>query len=113
MIIGPSLLVYFIRDAVQSVQGIVSDAALEASAGLLAYGSQHPHLFHQLLRAVMDVGEAIDLFAAEVRRGRDQVLELGVVSHVVGHGSSVDVGTESGIVHQVLDPFPSKVHRQL
>ena len=50
----------------------------------------------------MDVCEPIDLFPGQVGGSGHQVLKLGVLRQLVGHGGRVDMAFDKGVVDHVL-----------
>ena len=109
MIVGAVLLVDLERGGVDSVEGIHTDAALEAAAGLLAEESLHLDLLDQVVSALMKVGEAVDGLAGQVGRRSHQILVLVVLCEFIGHRQAVDGGTDDRMVDPVVDFFTEHV----
>jgi hypothetical protein len=101
---GAALLIDEIGSIVDGVQAIETDASLEAAAGLPPQEPNHLDLTHQVVRALVDMSEAIYPPSAEVRRGGGQFLIARVMGQVVGHGGRVDVRSSEGMVYDVIDP---------
>ena len=103
MVIRAVLLVDLVGGDVRGVQGVEAHAALETGAGLLPDHAHHLDLFHQVLGALVHVGEAVDLLTGKMGRSGHQVFVLGVEGQFVGQGGRVHVGGGHGIVHDALD----------
>ena len=67
MIMGAVFFIELIRGAVNGVKRVHTDAALEASRGFLSAEPLHLYLFNQILRALVNMCEAIDLFSCQRR----------------------------------------------
>ena len=103
MIVGAILLVNLVGGREDSVEGVHTDAALEAGSGLLAQQTLHLHLVHQVLSGLMQVGEAVDLLAGQAGVNGHQICVLGILCGSIGHSNAVDGGTDHGVIHPVLD----------
>ena len=66
MIFRTVFLVDVIGGDVNAVEGVQSHTPLEASPGALAQKPHHPHLLNQVLGALMNMGESVDLLPREV-----------------------------------------------
>ena len=73
----------------------------------------HLAFFDQVAGALVNMGEAVDTFAAEVGGGGHQVLVFGLVGHFVGHGHGVHGGPDDGVIDHVLDPLAEKVNVEI
>ncbi len=78
VVVGAVRLVALVGDRVQGVEAVHAHAALEAGGGPPAQQALHEYLVHQVVRALVDVGEAADLLPAEVGLHEEQVLRLGL-----------------------------------
>ena len=96
-------LVHLIGRGPDGVEGVHAHAALEAGCGLLAAEALHLHLEHQVLGALVDVAEAVDLPAGDAARGGHKRLVLGHLGQIIGHLDGVHRGAQDGIVHRAGD----------
>ena len=110
MVMGAVLLVDLIGGRENGVEGVHAHAALEAGGGFLAQQALHLHLFHQVLRGLVQVGKTVDLVASQAGGGGHELLILGVLCQRVGHGHAVDRGPDHGMIHPVVDLFAEHVH---
>jgi hypothetical protein len=78
-----------VGDNGQSIERIHPHTALDA-AGLSAVEASHLYLFLQVCRALVDVGEAIDDLAGQVRGRGDYLLNLWLLGPFVGQADDVD-----------------------
>ena len=110
MVVGAVLLVHLKRAREHRVKGVHAHAALEAAGGFLPQQALHLHLVHQVLRGLVQVGEAVDGVAGQAGLDGHQVLVLGVLGQGVGHGDAVDGGADHGVVHPVVNLLAEHVH---
>jgi hypothetical protein len=54
----------------------------------------------------VDVSESVDLPAGEMGGGGHQILMFGAKSELIGESSGVDVRTKTGMLCNILNPFP-------
>ena len=110
VIVGAVLLVDLVSGGEHGVEGVHAHAALEAGSGLLAQQALHLHLVHQVLRGLVQMGEAVDGVAGQAGLHGHEVRVLRVLSQGVGHGHAVDGGTDHGVIHPVVDLLAEHVH---
>jgi hypothetical protein len=68
--------------------------------------SEHLNFFDQIVHALMDVGESVYLPAGEMGGGCHQILVFGAKGELIGESSGVDVRTKTGMLCNILNPFP-------
>ncbi len=100
------LFVDLVGDAVEGVHGVEPHAALVAAPGLVGDQTEHLDLLDQVVPALVDVGEAVDLFPGQVGGRGHEVFMLRLQRQLVGLGRGVDVGNERRVRGHVLHPFP-------
>ncbi len=88
---GPVVqLVRLVGDVVDGVRRVDPHAALDAAADLLAEHARHVLFLVQVVRVLMDMGEAVDPLPREVGDGRAELLILRLGRLVVGRADGVD-----------------------
>ncbi|CAN4045420.1 DNA topoisomerase IA, partial [Dysosmobacter welbionis] len=110
VIAGAVLLVDLIGGGEHGVERIHTHTPLEAGSGLLAQQALHLHLVDEVLRGLVQVGEAVDGVARQAGLHRHQVGILRVLGQSVGHGHAVDGRADHGVVHPVLNLLPEHIH---
>ena len=110
VIAGAVLLVDLIGGGEHGVERIHTHTPLEAGSGLLAQQALHLHLVNEVLRGLVQVGEAVDGVARQAGLHRHQIGILGVLGQSVGHGHAVDGRADHGVVHPVLNLLPEHIH---
>ncbi|CAN4071960.1 D-alanyl-lipoteichoic acid biosynthesis protein DltB, partial [Dysosmobacter welbionis] len=110
VIAGAVLLVDLIGGGEHGVERIHTHTPLEAGSGLLAQQALHLHLVNEVLRGLVQVGEAVDGVARQAGLHRHQIGILGVLGQSVGHGHAVDAWPDHGVVHPVLNLLPEHIH---
>ena len=113
VIVGAVLLVGLIGGGEHGVECVHAHAPLEAAGRLLAQQALHLHLVDQVLRGLVQMGEAVDGVARQAGLHRHQVGILGILGQSVGHGHAVDGRADHRVVHPVLDLLPEHVHTGL
>src|SRR4030042_230693 len=68
--------------------------------------TEHLDLFDQIIHALVNVGESVDLPAGEMGGGRHQVLIFGTKGELIGEGGRVDVGTNPRMLGNILHALP-------
>ena len=104
------LLVDLIGGGVHGVEGVHTHAALEAAGRLLAQQALHLHLLHQIVRRLVEMGEAVDLVPRQAGGSGHEIGVLGILCQRVGHGHAVDGGTDHGVIHPVVELLAEHVH---
>ena len=110
MVVGAVLFVYLIGGGENGVEAVHAHAALEAAGGLLSEQALHLDLFHQVVRRLVQVGEAVDLVPGQAGGGGHQVGILRVLSQLIGHGDAVDRGADHWMIHPVLDLLAEHIY---
>ena len=105
----PHLPIHFECHAVHGVHGVHSYAPLETGPGPLPQQTLHLDLFHQVFRALVQMGEAVDLLSRQMGRGRQQVFAFGIPGQGVGRLYAVQGRPDDGMVHGVLHQFPHQI----
>ena len=92
MILGGAVVQFvgFVGNVVDGVGGVDAHAALDAAAHLLAEHAGHVLFLVQVVRVLMNVGEAVDALAGEVRNGRAQLLVLRLGRLIIGGADGVE-----------------------
>jgi len=67
--------------------------------------TKHLDLLDQVIHALMDVSEPVDLVAGEMRGGGHQILMLGTKGEFISEGGGFDVGPEGRVLGDILHPF--------
>ena len=98
MILRAIFLVHFIGRAVRCVHGIKANAALVACTGLQRQHAQHFYFFNQVFYALMNVREAVDLFARQMGRSRHQVFVSRIPGHIVRNSRGIHVAADERMV---------------
>ena len=109
VVLGPAAGVDVRGGDRQGVQGVHPDAALEAAAGEGAEEPPHLALLDQVVGALVDVGEAVDLPAGEVGGCRHELCVFRAMGEIVGQGDRVHRRPDQRVVHNVCDPLPEEV----
>ncbi len=110
VVLGPELAVHVEGDGEYGVQGIEADAALEAGAAALPEQALHAHLVDQVIRALMQMAEAVDGFAAERGLGSHKMLVLRILRQFVGEGHGVHGGLDVRMFERIGEKFSVQVH---
>jgi hypothetical protein len=68
--------------------------------------TEHLNLLDQIVHTLVDVSESVDLPAGEMGGGGHQILMFRTKGKLIGESSGVDVRTKTGMLCNILNPFP-------
>ena len=103
MVLGAARFIGLERSRINGVCRVHADTALEARCGLLTEQTLHLYLLNQVVRGLMQVGEAVYLLARQVGGRGHQILVLRILCQRVGRRKRVQRRTNDRVVHYVLD----------
>ena len=75
---------------IDGVEGVHPDAPLEAASRFLAEEPLHFHLFDEILRRLVKMGEPVDRMAGQIGRRRHEILVFRILRQRVRHRDTVD-----------------------
>lgn len=113
MVMGAIFFVDFIGRGVYGVEGVHTDAALEAAGCFLTEKSLHLDFLDEVFRGLVQMGETVDGVARQVARCCHEVLIFWILGQGIGHGNAVDGRTNDGMVDPVVDFFPKHIDSSL
>jgi hypothetical protein len=67
---------------------------------------EHLDFFDQIVHALVDMRESIDLSAGEMRSGCHQILMFRTKGELIGESRRVDVRTKTGMLCNIFYTFP-------
>ena len=112
-IIGFVLLIGLKGGGIERVERVHAYTALKTGSGFLAEQTLHFHLVYQVLRAVVDMTEAVDLVPGDRRGSGHQILVLGVLREVVGHADRIQRRAQNRVIYRVLNFLAEHVNLQI
>ena len=95
------------------VQRVHADAALEAASGQRSQEPPHLAFLDEIVRALVNMGEAVDPLSGEMGNGRHDLPVFRLVCEIVGESHCVHRRTDQRMVHDVSNPFAEKMHLQV
>lgn len=113
VVMGAVFFVDFIGRGVYGVEGVHTDAALEAAGCFLTEKSLHLDFLDEVFRGLVQMGETVDGVARQVARCCHEVLIFWILGQGIGHGNAVDGRTNDGMVDPVVDFFPKHIDSSL
>jgi len=102
-------LVHLKGRALERVECVPSDAALEAGTRFLAQDAQRFDLVEQVLGAMVQAGEAIDTLAVQTL-AHEQLSVARIVSYLIGLGQRIERGAEDGMLGDIFHLLAEDVH---
>ena len=103
MIIRAALFIQLVSRAVNCVHCVHADAALEACRRLLSEETLHLDLLDQIVSALMDVGEAVDLLPGQMRGCSHQIFILRILRQLVCHGKGIQRRTDDRMINRIFN----------
>jgi hypothetical protein len=110
MIGGSVFLIHVESGAVERIQCIQPDTALKTGACFLPQQAHHSHFFHQIIDALMNMSEAVNLFAAQVRVSGHDSCMFGSMRQLIGHSCRVDMWLKHGLIDNIGNFLPHKIN---
>ncbi len=109
-IMGAIFFINFIRGAVNGVESVHSDTALEAGRCLLTAEPLHFYFLDEILGVHVDVGKAVDFFSRQVGGTRHQILIFRHLCQIIGHFYGIKRRTQDRVVDRVFNFFPKHIN---
>jgi hypothetical protein len=107
------LLINIVGGHIDGIEGIKPNAPLKAGACLVSNETKHLDLFDQVIHALVDMSESVDLLSSEMGSGSHQILILWSEGQLIGEGGGIDVGPKPGVFGDILHPLPVVVDNVL
>jgi hypothetical protein len=104
------LLIDLIGGGVDGIESVHTDTALEAAGGLLTKQALHLDLLDKVVGGLVQMSEAVDLAAGEIRCCGHQVLILWILRERIGHSDAVDAGADDRMIDPVVDLFAEHIN---
>ena len=112
-IIGFVLPVGLEGGGIERVERVHAYAALKTGSGFLAEQTLHFHLVYQILRAVVNMTEAVDFVPGDRRGGGHQILVLRVLRQVIGHAHRIQRRAQNRVIYRALNFLAEHVNLQV
>ena len=99
----------------ERIEGIHADTPLKAAPCFPTEQPSHLALFNQVVDALVDMGEPVDLLSRQMGPSGHDIFELGPEGQFVSLGHSFHRRTDSGMIDDILYPLAEHVdnHVQL
>jgi hypothetical protein len=109
VVVGAVLAVALEGHAEERVGGVHPYAPLEAAAREVAAVALHEHLLDEVVRALVEVREPVDLLAGQRRTHTEEVAAALGVGAVEGGGEGAHGGRDERVTGKIRDPAPHHV----
>ena len=109
MVFRAIFFIRIIRRGEYRIKSIHANATLEAGSRFLTTQTLHFYFIHQVRRALMNMGEAVNTFASVRRDCCHQVLIFRLLSQIIRHADGVHGRTENRIICRTRNFFTKHV----